>query len=95
MGCFLAADQRAKGIFNISGKEMLTPFDMAMKTCEHFSLDKTLITKVDGSTFSQAAKRPSRTGFVLEKAINVLGYQPHTFEEGIQLLDKQSKELVN
>src|SRR5688500_3278967 len=31
-GCYLAAKKRAKGIYNISGKDFLSPFDIAVKT---------------------------------------------------------------
>lgn len=89
MGCFLAASTDAKGVFNISGPDLLTPFDMAMKTCDYFGLDKSLITKVDGSTFSQPAKRPPRTGFILDKAKKELGYKPTSFDEGIAVLNDQ------
>jgi len=91
MGCYLAAKKRATGIFNISGREMLTPYDMAKKTADYFNLDFSLVTKVDGSTFSQPAKRPPKTGFILDKAKKVLGYQPHSFEVGIRILDEQMK----
>ncbi|GAB4014976.1 SDR family oxidoreductase [Spirosoma koreense] len=94
MGCYLIADKEAEGIFNISGKGVLTPYDMAIKTADYFSLDKSLITPVDASTFSQVARRPPRTGFILDKARTVLGYDPHTFEEGIAVLAGQLKPEV-
>ena len=93
MGCWLIAQQRAKGIFNISGKDLLTPFEMAMKTADFFELDKSLITEVDASTFSQTAKRPPKTGFILGKAEKTLRYNPHSFDEGIAILASQIKEL--
>lgn len=92
MGCYLIADQKAGGIFNISGKEVLTPYDMAIKTADYFGLDKSLIAPADASTFTQVARRPPRTGFVLDKARTVLGYDPHTFEEGIAVLARQLKQ---
>ncbi|MDB5241800.1 MAG: dTDP-4-dehydrorhamnose reductase [Spirosoma sp.] len=92
MGCYLIADQQAEGIFNISGKEVLTPYDMAIKTADFFGLNKSLITKADASTFTQVARRPPRTGFVLDKSRTVLGYNPHTFEEGIAVLSGQLKQ---
>ncbi|MCV9388625.1 SDR family oxidoreductase [Reichenbachiella ulvae] len=94
MGCYLSAVHQKKGIFNISGKDLLTPYDMAMKTCDFFNLDKSLITKVDGSTFSQTAKRPPKTGFILDKARTELGYEPVSFEEGIKILDQQVQILA-
>lgn len=91
MGCYLIADQEAEGIFNISGKEVLTPYDMAIKTADYFGLDKSLIAQADASTFTQIARRPPRTGFILDKAQTVLGYNPHSFEEGIAILAGQLK----
>lgn len=89
MGCYLIADQQAQGIFNISGKDFLTPYEMAIKTAEYFKLDQSLIVKTDASRFSQPAKRPPRTGFILDKAIQQLNYQPRSFEEGIDILNQQ------
>ena len=94
MGCYLIADQQAEGIFNISGKEVLTPYDMAILTANYFSLDTSLIARADASTFTQVARRPPRTGFVLDKARTVLGYEPHTFEEGIAVLAGQLVQPV-
>ncbi len=88
-GCILIAEKEAKGIFNISGKDLLSPFQMATMTADFFDLDKSLITEVDGSVFKQEAKRPAKTGFILDKAIHYLGYKPKSFEEGIEFLAKQ------
>jgi dTDP-4-dehydrorhamnose reductase len=88
-GCLLIAQQEAEGIFNLSGKDFLTPYEMAIKTADYFQLDKSLISPVDANTFSQPALRPPRTGFILDKPRNVLGYDPHTFEEGIRILARQ------
>ena len=35
------------------------------------------------------AKRPPKTGFILDKAINKLGYNPHSFEECLIIIDEQ------
>ena len=94
MGCYLIADKEAEGIFNISGKEVLTPYEMAIKTADYFGLDKSLIAQADASTFTQVARRPPRTGFILDKARTVLGYDPHSFEEGIAVLAGQLKREV-
>lgn len=71
------------GIFNISGADMLTPYQMALAVAEFFGLDASLIEKADASTFTQTAKRPAKTGFRLDKARRLLGYRPHSFQEGI------------
>ncbi|MDZ7845693.1 MAG: hypothetical protein U5L96_02315 [Owenweeksia sp.] len=38
---------------------------------------------VSSATLNQAAKRPPKTGFVLDKARKELGYEPHSFVEGL------------
>jgi dTDP-4-dehydrorhamnose reductase len=89
-GCWLAAKHNATGIFHISSDELLTPYQMALRVADYFQLDKALIQKVDASMFSQPARRPLRTGFIITKARQELGYRPHTFEEGIALLAQQT-----
>lgn len=89
MGCYLIAEKRAEGVFNISGKDLLTPFEMALKTAKFFELDTVTMERADASTFTQTAKRPPKTGLLIDKAINELGYAPHSFEEGIAILVQQ------
>lgn len=88
-GCFLIAVKEAEGIFHISGKDFLTPFEMAIMTAEYFNLDKSLISPTDASAFTQPARRPPRTGFDLSRSRSILGYEPHSFKEGIALLASQ------
>jgi dTDP-4-dehydrorhamnose reductase len=88
-GCILLAEKQAQGIFHISGKDMMTPYDMALATAVFFDLDPSLIEAVDESVFTQPGKRPAKTGFVLDKSIRVLGYNPMSFNEGIQTLAQQ------
>jgi len=93
MGCYLIVTQQAVGVYNISGKDMLTPYDMALKVRDYFGLDGSLISKADSSTFSQPAKRPAKTGFVIDKAVKELGYNPHSFDEGIEIIANQVAAL--
>jgi dTDP-4-dehydrorhamnose reductase len=89
MGCYLAALKKAKGIYNISGDEMLTPYDIAIRTAEFFKLDKGLIKAADSSTFKQPAQRPPKTGFIIDKAKRDLGFKPHSFQQGLAVLAGQ------
>ena len=83
-GILLAIENKAKGIYHISGEALLTPYDMAMATAEYLALDKNLIEKVNASIFVQAAKRPAKTGFINDKAKNDLGFRPLSFKEGLK-----------
>ncbi len=88
-GCALIAEKSAEGVFNISGKDFLSPYEMAVKTAEYFNLDTSCMSKTDSSIFKQPAVRPLVTGFVIDKARKVLGYEPVSFEEGIEVVAQQ------
>ncbi|MBW3546287.1 MAG: SDR family oxidoreductase [Bacteroidetes bacterium] len=92
-GCLRIAYEQAAGIWHVSGKDFLTPYEMALQTADFFGLEKTLIARADSSTFTQPAKRPPRTGFIIDKIQQQLGYQPHSFKEGIALVAHQIKQL--
>lgn len=83
-GIVAIIEQKAKGIFHVSGKDMLTPYQMAIKTAEYLGLNTSLIKKVTAAAFTQPAKRPPKTGFEIEKARKELGYEPVSFDEGLK-----------
>ncbi|MEP7142151.1 MAG: SDR family oxidoreductase [Ferruginibacter sp.] len=94
-GILLAVEKNATGIYHISGEELLSPYDMAIATTEWLGLDKTLIEKVDASIFTQPAKRPAKTGFIIEKAKKELGFKPLSFREGLEkMLPKTKADLL-
>ena len=82
-GIVLIIEKKATGIYHISGKDLLTPYEIALKTAAHFQLDSSLIEKADVTSFSQPAVRPPRTGFQIDKARKDLGYEPLSFDEGL------------
>jgi dTDP-4-dehydrorhamnose reductase len=87
--CILAIEKRAQGIFHISGKDYMSVIEMVRRIAKFFKLDDSIIEETDSSTLNQAAARPPKTGFVLDKAIHELGYAPHSFEEGLAVVQKQ------
>lgn len=89
--CLLAVEKEAQGIYNASGKDMMTIVDLVRKVADFYQLDKNLIKEMSSASLNQEAKRPMRTGFILDKVIRDLGYQPHSFDEGLVILDKQMK----
>jgi dTDP-4-dehydrorhamnose reductase len=93
-GCWLVAQQSAQGVYHLSGDELLTPYVMALRVAAHFGLDASLIEQVDSSTFSQPARRPARTGFIIEKARRELGFAPGSFADGIARVAAQSPALA-
>ncbi|MCB9361535.1 MAG: NAD(P)-dependent oxidoreductase [Flavobacteriales bacterium] len=91
MGCWLIAEKQATGIYHISGKDVMSIIELVNRVADFYGLDKSIISPIKSSSLNQAAKRPPRTGFVLDKAINDLGYSPCSFKEGLAILDKQLK----
>lgn len=90
-GCLLVINKQAQGIYNISGKDQLTPYEMAIATADFFHLDRSKIQETNSDTFTQEAKRPMKTGFIIDKAVSELGYSPKSFMDGIGILSKQLK----
>lgn len=82
-GIRLIIEKQATGIYHLSGRDKLSPYEMALQTAERFHLDKGLIERVDARTFVQPGRRPPKTGFVIEKAQRELGYEPLSFAEGM------------
>lgn len=89
MGCYLIAAKKAEGIYHLSGKDVMSILDLVYRVADFYGLDKTVIAPIKSGSLNQAAKRPSKTGFILDKAINNLGYNPVSFEEGMAELTRQ------
>lgn len=82
----LIAEKKAGGIWHISGKDALSPWDISLKVAAELGLDSSILTKVDASSFSQPAERPLQTPFIIEKARRELGFEPISFDEGMRIV---------
>ncbi len=85
MGCFLAAEKKAQGIFNIAGKDYVSIIELVEKVASMYHFSTENIETVSSDTLNQPAKRPPITGLNIQKAQEVLGYEPHSLEEGIKI----------
>ena len=93
MGCWLIAEKQATGIFHLSGKDLMSIIELVYRVADFYGYDKTNIQPIKSSSLNQAAKRPPKTGFILDKAVNELGYNPCSFEEGLAIIDEQLKKI--
>lgn len=91
--CIQAALRGATGIYHVSGAETKSILDWVTITADFFQLDKTLIHPITSASLNQPAKRPPYTGFVITKAARDLGFQPHSFYEGLREVKKQLEQL--
>jgi dTDP-4-dehydrorhamnose reductase len=89
--CVSAAQKKAVGIYHVCGPEedLDSIINLAYKVADYFGLDKNLIRPVTTAELNQPAKRPLKTGFILSKASKELGYKPHTFQEGLKIVQQQ------
>ncbi|MCC6685010.1 MAG: SDR family oxidoreductase [Bacteroidia bacterium] len=90
-GCILIAEKGATGIFHISGKDFMSVYDLVLRVADFWKLDKSLIKRAKSTDIKQPAQRPPITGFILNKAKTELNYEPHSFEEGLLILNNQLK----
>lgn len=92
IGCTLIAKKGATGVFNLSGKDFMSIYELVQRVGAFFGLDTSSMSEIASEDLGQPAKRPPRTGFVLDKAKRELGYAPRSFEQGLQLLKEQLQE---
>ena len=64
-------------------------YEMVERIGKYYKLDTENLNRISTSTLNQKAKRPSRTGFILNKSNELLGYNPYSFEECLEIIKKQ------
>jgi dTDP-4-dehydrorhamnose reductase len=89
--CIAAAMKKAKGIYHVSGREVMNILDIAYIVADFFELDSSFIKPISSKDLNQPAKRPPVTGFIISKAEKELDFRPHTFLEGLSYLKNQLK----
>ncbi|GAC1427005.1 MAG: SDR family oxidoreductase [Flavisolibacter sp.] len=83
-GILSIIEKKARGIFHLSGEDILTPFQMAVSVARYLQLDESLIKPVKEGDFLQPAQRPLKTGFNISKAKEMLGYTCLSFADGLK-----------
>lgn len=81
--------KKIEGVYHLAGKDLLSPYQMAIAVANFLKLDAALIENVTSETFAEPVKRAKRSGLKIDKARKLLGYEPVSFEEGIQLTFKK------
>lgn len=90
-GCIRIAKRGATGIFNLSGPDGMSILELVQRVGAFFKLDASVVSPVKSDSLGQPAKRPPKTGFILDKAHRELGYAPRGFEDGLAVLREQLK----
>ena len=90
--CLLAVEKDARGVYNASGKDLMSIAELVERVADFWHLDKSLIRQVSSASLNQTARRPAKTGFILDKSITDLAYNPRSFEEGLAIVAGQLKQ---
>lgn len=79
---------KKQGVYHIAGKDILSPYEMAVTVARVLHLNLDLIEPVTSATFPEPVRRAKRSGLYIHKAIKELDYAPHSFEEAVRLCFK-------
>ena len=93
-GCIRIAKRKATGIYHLCGPDGMSILELVYRVGKFFGLDASVVSPIKSDSLGQPAKRPPRTGFLLEKARRDLGYAPHGLEEGLAILKQQIEASV-
>ena len=94
-GCISIAAKKASGIYHISGPETFSIFELVQRIGNYFGWAHNHVQAVSTDSLAQKAKRPPRTGFILDKAMKEIEYAPKTFEEGLEIVAEQLQSLAS
>ena len=87
--CVQCALRKATGIYHVSGSEQMSIWESVNIVADYFKLDKKYLHPVTTASLQQPAVRPLVTGFNIDKAKRELGFRPHSFVEGLAIVEKQ------
>ncbi len=80
---------KKQGVFHLAGKDILSPYQMAITTANALNLNISLIGNVTFATFKEPVMRAKNGVLNIDKAIKELAYNPVSFEEGVNLTFKK------
>ncbi|HVX50840.1 MAG TPA: SDR family oxidoreductase [Chitinophagaceae bacterium] len=76
--------QQKTGVYHLAGKDVISPYTMAVTTARVLGLEEGLVENVTSETFPEPVKRAKRSGLKIDKAVHELEYAPVSFEEGVR-----------
>lgn len=77
-------EKKARGIFHLCGKDLLSPYRMAMEVAGYMNIAGHLLQPVTTASLHALAQRPLQGGLDISRARQLLGYAPLSFQEGLR-----------
>lgn len=88
------AEARKQGIYHLSGPEMISRYDFAVRIATNFRFDASRIAPGLFDPYKHA-DRPRKSAFVTLKAQTELGIRPTGIDEGLQVMYRGLQDLAN
>jgi len=88
-GCMRILELNKKGVFNLTGSEVLSMFEFVVKIAEYLNVSKELVNPINTETLNQKAPRPKNSGLDLTKSKQVLNYSPLDIKSTLFLMQAQ------
>jgi dTDP-4-dehydrorhamnose reductase len=76
-----AVNNKKYGVYHIGGPEYLDRYEFTMRIADYFGLDKSLVQSIKTEELNQKAKRPLKSGLLIQKARAELDYKPHSIND--------------
>ncbi len=86
-GILQALQANVEGVVNISGREFLNRYEMAITVARFFGFDEQLISPITTPQLKQKAVRPLKAGLKIDKAIQLFQFQPKTLNSAMELMN--------
>ncbi len=83
-------EKGCSGLYHVSGSEILSRFEWAVKAADYYGLDKSLIRPILTKDLHQAAKRPLNSGFTCDKLKSDTGMVLKNVAQQIAAVDNHS-----
>jgi dTDP-4-dehydrorhamnose reductase len=84
--CLEIVKQNKMGIYHIAGPETMSILQIVERVAKHYGLSTDQLSASKSNQLNQAAKRPPKTGFKLDKARREINYHPKTLEQTLDLI---------
>ncbi|MEE9289034.1 MAG: dTDP-4-dehydrorhamnose reductase [Bacteroidota bacterium] len=92
-GIVKVVERDKEGIYHISGSELISRYDFAVKLADVFELDASCLKAEKTARLKQIAERPLMSGFITLKAESELGLRTMSAQQGLQMLKSQVNHL--
>jgi dTDP-4-dehydrorhamnose reductase len=81
------------GVFNVAGREPVSRYEFALRTCEAFGLDSALVAPVRTGELKQRAQRPENSSLDVSKVEGALGRRMLDVRQALDTMKEQWDRL--